>query len=101
MAVILVLVADRARARLFKVADPDGSLEEVDTLTHPEGRLHGRELRLDRSGRTFERVGDVRYAKEPAVNGKEHESMTFAGQIADWLETVCREEQIAALALIA
>jgi protein required for attachment to host cells len=101
MVVILVLVANRTRARLFKVADPDGSLEEVDTLTHPGGRLHRRELRLDRSGCTFERVGDVRYAKEPAVNGKEHESMTFAGQVADWLETVCREEQIPALALIA
>ena len=101
MNITLVLVADRVNARFFKAVGPDGPLEEVDTMSHPEGRLHEHELKADRPGRTFERVGDVRHAKEPPVSAKDHEALMFAGKVADRLERFCRELSVTDVVLIA
>jgi protein required for attachment to host cells len=101
MNITLVLVAGRVNARFFKAVGLEGALEEVETISHPEGRLHEHELKADRPGRTFERVGDVRHAKEPPVSAKDHEALMFAGKIADRLEMFCREMPVTNVVLIA
>jgi hypothetical protein len=52
-----VLVADAARARIFKWSDFQGPLEEVQDLLNPEGRLKDGELASERPGVSSRRQG--------------------------------------------
>jgi protein required for attachment to host cells len=45
-----VVVADRARARIFEWSSVNGKLEELVDLTNPEGRLQDRAISSDRPG---------------------------------------------------
>lgn len=86
MSELWVVVAESSRARIFAADSPVGGLREVETLSHPEGRLHEQDLQADRPGRTFDRGGQGRHAKEPEVSAR-HQSVThFAEQIAARLE---------------
>ncbi len=46
-----LVVADRARARIFSVASPKGPLSELEDMVHPESRIQERDLTSDRAGR--------------------------------------------------
>jgi protein required for attachment to host cells len=41
----VALVADAARAQLFRVDDATGKWTPLEALTHPEGRMHDRDLK--------------------------------------------------------
>ncbi|MGE0790916.1 MAG: host attachment protein [Sandaracinaceae bacterium] len=79
----LVVVAQRARARLFLQHEPRGALTEVADLVHPTARLRESDLKSDRPGRVHERVGEVRHAMGQHESPQEHEAATFAREIAD------------------
>ena len=50
MSSYLVLVADQARARLFKTQNRTGALTEIQGLTNPQARLREQDLITDGSG---------------------------------------------------
>nr|WP_010133576.1 host attachment protein [Microbulbifer agarilyticus] len=80
-----VLVANHTHARLFEAEKRAGTLNEIETLVYPEGRMKGQELLSDAPGRTFDSRGDGRHAMEiPSV--RKQGAKRFAKDIAHTLE---------------
>lgn len=87
-----VLVAENSRARLFDWQSQD-VLHEISDLSHPESRLHERDLVSDKPGRIFDGAGEGRHARQAPTSAKHHESQTFAKEIVAMLEqSRCRNE---------
>lgn len=82
---IMVVVADASRARVFTADKPAGPLNEIETLSNPEARLHEGDLVSDRGGRERHGGGSSHgystgsVAKEEAVN-------RFAAEVCRHLE---------------
>ncbi|MBY6190320.1 host attachment protein [Microbulbifer agarilyticus] len=80
-----VLVANHTHARLFEAEKRAGTLNEIETLVYPEGRMKGHELLSDAPGRTFDSRGDGRHAME-GPNVRKQGAKRFAKDIAHTLE---------------
>ena len=97
-----VVVADSSRARIFKAETPLGPLHELETLAHPEGRLHTQDLTSDLPGRAFDTTGEGgRHAMEQQVDPKEREALKFARQISEYLEAAQDESKFHKLVIVA
>lgn len=96
-----ILVADRARARLFSTASGEGALAEVDDFVNPEGRMQGRELESDKPPRAFESVGTHRHAMEPETTSREKVAERFARELRDALERGRVDHRFEDLVLVA
>ncbi len=88
-----ILVADRAKARLFdlqRVAEPDGHrhpvLAEIGGFSEPEGRLRPRDLESDRPPATHDRFGHASHAIEPHTTPEDKERARFARSLVEVLE---------------
>ena len=96
-----IVVAESARARIFTVTGSRGDLEEVADLSHPESRLHARELSSDLPGRTFDSHGEGRHGMEQATDLKDQEAQTFAAEIARHVDRSRLEGCFESLILVA
>ena len=96
-----VLVADSAIARIFEAATPLGALSELEVLTHPESRLHERDLVSDLPGRSFDSMGAGRHGMEVSVRPKQQEALDFAGEVAHRLEEAHARHHFTHLLLVA
>jgi protein required for attachment to host cells len=95
-----IVVAESARARIFAMSGSKGKLREITDLTHPESRLHDRELTSDLPGRTFDSHGR-RHGMEQASDPHEQEAQMFATQVARHLDRGRREGNFDSLVLVA
>ncbi len=86
-----VMVANSSVARFFEI-EKNGQLKEINTLIHPESRLHGRDLTSDRPGRAFESTHTARHAMEPPTSPKEVEFEAFAHFISEHLDAAHNEK---------
>ncbi|RKZ78862.1 MAG: host attachment protein, partial [Gammaproteobacteria bacterium] len=50
---IMVVVADSSRARIFTTDSPSSPLNEIETMAHPEGRMHEQNMVSDLPGKDF------------------------------------------------
>ena len=85
MSAAWVVVADTSRARIFSVDKPASKLVEIQTLTHPEGRLHEGDLVTDKPGRE----NSSTYGSHNLGSGgeaKQEEAVKFASQVCEALE---------------
>ena len=96
-----IAVADSAGCRLFAADEPTGPLRELEDLSHPEARLHERDLVSDLPGRAFDSMGAGRHAMEVQVSPKKQEAINFAGRIAERLEAGRTNNEFDKLALVA
>jgi protein required for attachment to host cells len=80
-----VVVADASRARIFEAAKPASELVEIQTLAHPEARLHEGDLVSDRPG-TGMGGGGGTHAFGSVTEAKEEESIRFAADVCEQLE---------------
>ena len=96
-----IVVAERARARIFIMPGASGKLQEVSDLSHPDSRLHDTELSSDLPGRTFDSQGQSRHAMEPATDPKQREAQVFAADIARYIERGRYQGDFEALVLVA
>lgn len=94
---IWVVVADRARGRIFLATTPKGPLTEIEDLVHPEARAHERDLTTDRPGRG---PGSHR-AMGTANKAHEHEATNFARELSARLEAGRVNSDFAKLVLVA
>lgn len=83
MASTLVVVAQRAHARMFHHAGSGEPLEEVEDLAHPESRMHGLSMETDRPGRVHDRQGPGRHAMAQEETTKEREASNFAREVCE------------------
>lgn len=81
-----IVVADNAYARVFNL-EKNRALKEIETLVHPESRLHERDLVSDRPGRTFESHTVARRSMGQETPPKKQEAIIFARLVARYLET--------------
>lgn len=79
---VWILVADAARARLYRANGPHGTLVELDNAVHPASRLPGRDILADRPGRALDSHGQHRHGMEPTIDPKDEEARRFAGELA-------------------
>jgi len=80
-----VTVADSGRARIFKAVSPSGPLQEIQTLAHPEARLHEGDLTTDRSGRDTNSTSGS-HGFGTATEAKDEEAERFASLVCSTLE---------------
>ncbi len=96
-----VVVADSTRARILKADNAVGPLSELETLVHPESRLHERDLISDAPGRAFDRAGQGRHAMGQQVSPKEHEIEAFTRQVAERLDHARENGELEQLIIVA
>lgn len=82
MAITWVVVAESSRARIFSLEKVNGPIDEILTLDHPDSRAHEQELTSDLPGRANDR-----HVLTSSVEPKQQETISFAKQIADHLDT--------------
>jgi len=81
-----ILVADRARARLFAANDAGDALNELQDFVNPDGRKPGEVYNYDRKPRAMDSMGPARHAIEPKTTPEEKVATRFAQQLNDVLE---------------
>jgi protein required for attachment to host cells len=108
MAGTWVLVADRARARLFDLqrsAGPDArtrfALAEIAGFNEPEGRLRPRDLESDRPPATHDRFGHASHAIEPHTTPEDKERARFASTLTGVLEDGRQAGRFGSLVIVA
>jgi len=84
-----VLVANGSIARIFELQK--SKLIEHTVLSHPETRLHGRDLVADKPGSAFSSNGSGRSAMEPRVSPQQNEVEHFALKVAQYLNAERRK----------
>lgn len=85
MSDIWVTVADSSRARIFKADSSSGPLEEIQTLAHPEARLHEGDLTTDRPGRDTNSTSGS-HGLGTATEAKDEQAARFASLVCSTLE---------------
>jgi len=86
MEMIWVLVADKSKAKLYKMKGRVGELTLDHEWVHPASRQHEQELTSDLPGRAFDSVGDGRHAMSQEVDPKDHEAELFAQELITEME---------------
>jgi len=96
---VWVLVADRARARLFEFASSGQKLVEIACFDNPEARIHG--IARDRLPRVNESSDGIRHAIEPRTTMMEKSVDRFARSLIDELENGRTQQRYDQLILVA
>lgn len=94
-----IVVAESIRARIFSSQTNLGPLTEIKDLVNPAGRLHERQLDTDRPGRGHYAGGNTHALGKDEVT-KNHEAVTFAKDIAAYLEEERNKGNFDALILV-
>lgn len=81
-----ILVADAAGARIFEKSRDRNHIEGAPKYTMTGTQLRSGDMATDRSGRTFDSVGESRHAKEPKADPVRREKSEFAREVAQRLE---------------
>ena len=81
----LVVVADGSRARMFTIDSPKLPLQEIESVVHPEGRLHEQDLTSDLPGKRLG-SGDGGHGYESKTRPKQQQIINFAKRVADYLD---------------
>lgn len=101
MAYTWVVVADSVRARIFTAETSTSGLAELETLTHPEGRMHDRDITSDLPGRSFDSLGNARHAMEPPTDPKHELAIEFARTVAHHLDAARIKKDFERLVIVA
>ncbi len=95
-----IVVANNSLARIFTAENESSPINEIETLTHLEGRLHDREMTSDLPGK-IKGEGAVGHAFEQPTDPKKHEADQFAHLVAKHLEAAHNEHRFEQLLLVA
>ncbi len=95
-----ILVADSTRARIFTADSPSSPLEEIEDISHTEGRLHDREITSDLPGKIKSADGGG-HAFEQPTDPKKHETDNFAHRVAQHLEEAHNANRFEQLLIVA
>jgi len=98
---VWVLVADRARARLFSLAKGAPRMIEIEDFVNPEARTPGHEREHAPPPRVHDRIGEGRHAIEAHTSPREKAALQFAAILGSHLKRAHDEQYYRGLVLIA
>lgn len=101
MADVWVLVADRARARLFSLGRGAPRLIEIEDFVNPGARIPGHEREHAPPPRVHDRFGEGRHAIEAHTAPREKAALQFASMLGTHLKHAHDEQRYRDLVLIA
>mgnify|MGYP003573863094 FL=1 len=84
MSKIWIVAADASRARFFTADKPVSALNEIETLSNPEARLHEGDLVSDRGGRGGN--GGAIHNYSTGNEAKQEAANRFAAEVCKHLE---------------
>ena len=96
-----ILVADASVARIFEKPPKHDHIDGPPKYTLIGTPLRSSDIRSDRAGRTFDRVGFGRHAKEPVTDPSRVKKSRFAHAIAEKLDSERKREAFNRLILVA
>lgn len=99
MATSWILVADSSRARLFRLTDDGGQVEELLGFVNPDADI--RSATRTRPPRTHDRLGHARHIIEPHTSLKERSISGFTAELRTVLERGLASNAYQQLVLIA
>jgi protein required for attachment to host cells len=98
------VIADGARAKIWRREGAAGPLEPVMARERPEARARTRELGADRPGRSFESAttaAGMRHGMEPPTDWQRFEKQKFARELAEILNEAGVRDDYDRLVLVA
>lgn len=98
---MMIVVADSSRARIFTVDSARSPLNEIETMAHPEGRVHEQNLVSDLPGKGSGKGGGGDHAYQEKIEPKREEMIEFAKRIADYLDETRKANKLNKLVIIA
>jgi len=98
---IMIIVADSSRARFFTTDSPASPLQEIQTMAHPEGRIHEQNMVSDLPGKDSGTGSSGGHVYQEIIEPKQHEIIEFAKRIANYLEQMRNAEKIISLLIVA
>ena len=98
---MMIVVADSARARVFTADSYNSPLNEIETMAHPEGRMHEQDMVSDMPGKGAGKGGSGDHAFQEKIEPKEQEMIVFAKRVADYLENARKANNLIKLVLVA
>ena len=96
-----IVVADGARARVYRSAGRDQHLAAVEGLDLTADHARSHEIGTDRPGRSVESHGHARHAVEPRSDPHRELKRTLAVTLAEMLEEKLRQRAYERLVLVA
>ena len=97
----MIVVADTTIARFFTADSADSPLHEIETMVHPESRLHDREITSDLPGKGKGGNKSGGHAYQGETDPKKHEVTLFAKQVAIYLDDARKANKMASLLVVA
>lgn len=97
----IIVVADSTRARIFTADTTHSPLSEIETMAHPEGRIHEQDIVSDLPGKGSGKGGAGDHAFQGKVEPKKQEMIAFAKRIADYLDSTRKDNKMNKLYIIA
>ena len=98
---MMIVVADSARARIFTADSARSPLNEIETMAHPEGRMHEQDMVSDMPGKGAGKGGGGDHAFQEKIEPKEQEMIVFAKRVADYLDDARKANKLNQLILAA
>ena len=98
---MMIVVADSARARIFTADSAYSPLNEIETMAHPEGRMHEQDMVSDMPGKGAGKGGGGDHAFQEKIEPKEQEMIVFAKRVADYLDDARKANKLNKLILAA
>ena len=95
-----LVVADNSKARIFTVDSRMGPIEEIESISHGEARLHEQEMTSDSPGRGNNN-GVAGHAYQDEISPKDQENINFAKQIANELDAARKDGKFKQVMLVA
>ena len=97
----IIVVADSSRARIFTADTTHSPLNEIETMAHPEGRIHEQDMVSDLPGKGSGKGGAGDHSFQGKVEPKKQEMVMFAKRIADYLDSTRKDNKMNKLYIIA
>lgn len=97
----MIAVANQTHARIFTADSSKAPLVEIETMIHPEAKLHEQDITSDLPGKAKAANGAGGHAYDNETNVKKHELSVFAKHIAERLEAAENDNVFHNLLLVA
>ena len=95
MKTTMIVVADSVRARIFVWGDDRTEIKEIEDISHPEGRLHDRDMSSDQPGK--DSGGHVYDSKNTP---KKHQLTEFAKRVSEYLDDARKANKLSKIILL-